>query len=133
MPLRPTNDPIIEAIAQRVRSIVARLPACDLATLASTVGVPDEAFCGLFEESRCTGDARLLIDVVAALACDTGVDPTWLLTGHYDGAIHRKVLLLGEDRTAEGMRRLREFVREQYRHLRDDAWSFPLFGRLFRP
>ena len=98
MPLRPANDPIVEDIAQRVRGIVARLPASHRATLANSVGVPNQTFCRLLGESRCTGNACILIDVIA-----------------------------------EGERRLREFVHEQYRQLRDDAWSSLSLGRLFRP
>ena len=52
------------------------------------------------------------------LVHECGVDPKWLLTGEYDGALHRQALLLGEDRTGAGARVVRDFVKEQYRQLR---------------
>lgn len=64
-----------------------------------------------------TGFANDSLDAVH----EAGIDPKWLLTGHYDPAMHRKALLLGEDRSASGARALREFVQDEYRRLRSSA------------
>ena len=63
-------------------------------------------------------DTSFLIDLVAALVQDCAIDPKWLLTGEYDGAAHRRALLLGEDRSIRGTRVMREFVYDEYRQLR---------------
>lgn len=76
-------------------------------------------------------DAEFVVDVVAAFVREFAVDPQWLLTGKYDGAVHRQALLLGENRTAAGTRALRDFVHRQYLEARspsrDFRWS-NLFG-----
>ena len=68
-----------------------------------------------------TVDIAFLIDVIAALVYESGVDPQWLLTGEYDATAHRDALLLGEDRSANGVKAMREFIHQQYRQLRRDA------------
>jgi hypothetical protein len=47
-----------------------------------------------------------------------GVDPKWLLSGKCDGALHRQALLLGEDRTHDGARKMRNFVKDQFSQVR---------------
>lgn len=37
-------------------------------------------------------DPHPTIEVVDALICEYGVDPTWLLTGAYDSASHRRAI-----------------------------------------
>lgn len=124
------------SVRERIRAVVARqsghnlcaaaeylnLPALDLARLLDCADVPDRAF---------------LIDAITALAYDAGVDPHWLLTGQYDGAMHRHVLLLGEDRTARGRAAVRNFVDQQFRRLRREAmfawWPRPKSGRRRTP
>ncbi|MFL5612455.1 MAG: hypothetical protein ACJ796_02205 [Gemmatimonadaceae bacterium] len=110
----------IGCVRERIRAVVARqwghnlsaaaeyfnLPALDLARLLEGAEVPDRAF---------------LIDAITALAYDAGVDPHWLLAGEYDGAMHRHVLLLGEDRTAQGRAAVRDFVDQQFLRLRREA------------
>ena len=84
MPL-PVNDPFIEAIAERVRSVVTREPRVYLNTLAQTLGVSEPDFGRLIEDRECTIDTGLLIEVLAALVREFGVDPQWLLVGEYNG------------------------------------------------
>ena len=64
-------------------------------------------------------DTPFLIEVVAALVHEVGIDPQWLLTGEYDPAVHRQALFLGEDRDEAGAYAVRKFVEEQYRQLRN--------------
>ena len=124
MPLPPANDPIVEAIAARVRQVLARQPSRDIAATARALGVASEDFCRLIEDGSHAVDAVFLVDVIAALTHHCGIDPRWLLSGHYDSATHRMALLLGEDQTENGRRALRGFVREQYHRIRDGVWSF---------
>lgn len=66
------------------------------------------------------------LDAVAALVHEYAIDPKWLLTGHYDGAMHRDALLLGEDRTMSGRQKVRAFVQAQYDRLRDKRFYLSL-------
>lgn len=115
MPL-PLNDPFIEAIAERIRAVVGRQPFT-VTVLARILDVSPDALSRLIEPQRVI-DPALVTDVVAALVGEFAVDPHWLLTGEYDGAVHRHALLLGEDRTPGGMRTLHQFVHQQYERLR---------------
>ena len=96
--------------------------------LASMLRVAPAALRRLVEDCKARLDTVFVIDVVAALVGEFAVDPQWLLTGQYDSTIHRRALMLGEDRTDDGKRALRDFVREQYQRLRDGSTlaSFPL-------
>jgi hypothetical protein len=116
--LRPRNDPYIEAIATRARAVLSRQPTDCLERAASSLDIPADALQHLIARSDQLIDTSLIIDVVAVLVHECGIDPKWLLTGEYDGALHREALLLGEDRTSHGARVVREFVKEQYRQLR---------------
>jgi len=118
MPL-PPNDPYIEAIADRLRSVMARQPGHRLSDMAAILSVDEDALRRLIEEPERTIDVSFLIDVVAALVREFAVDPNWLLTGRYDSSTHRQALLLGENATHESSQALRDFVREQYQRLRD--------------
>jgi hypothetical protein len=116
--LRPRNDPFIEPIATRARAVLARQPADCLERAAASLDIPVDALQHLIAGGDHLIDISFIIDVVAVLVHECGVDPKWLLTGDYDGALHRQALLLGEDRTSQGARVVREFVKEQYRELR---------------
>jgi hypothetical protein len=118
MPL-PHNHAEIEAIAERVRGVLSRQPDRSLDELASILHVSSDGLRLLIEEREHTIDAAFLVETVAALVREFAVDPQWLLTGRYDANAHRRALTLGEDRTDEGHRALRDFVREQYQRLRD--------------
>ncbi|HEY2851857.1 MAG TPA: hypothetical protein VGJ18_03375 [Gemmatimonadaceae bacterium] len=127
MPL-PSDDPFIDAIAQRIRAVTARLPRAWLDILAEMLRVPAGDFRVFIEEPGRRIDTTFLIEVVAALVQEYAVDPQWLLSGEYDYGTHRDALLLGEDRSPRGGRVLREFVGDLFRRLRDrprDLTSLP--------
>ena len=113
----PVNDPFIKAIAGRIRAITKR-PGHTLDALASILRVSPDSLRRLIRENESAIDINFLIDVVAALVREFGVDPKWLLTGEYDSSTHRHALLLGEDRTSAGARMLQDFVREHFDRLR---------------
>ena len=129
LPLPPANDAVIEAIAERVRSVVSRQPGHTLDEVADALAVPRDAFRELMEQRGHVIDVVFLVDVIAAVVREAGVDPKWLLTGNHDPTMHRHALSLGEDRTSNGARALREFVREQLGRLRDGTrfLSLPRF------
>jgi len=90
-----------------VAADVLQIPALDLARL--------------LDKRERASDRTFVIDVVAALVHEGGVDPRWLLTGEYDGNVHRQALLLGEDRGAKGRSAVREFVEQQYQGLKRES------------
>lgn len=114
------DDRQIAAITERIRAVVSRQPGRDLCSAADSLALPALDLARLLE-SREAPDRAVLIDVIAALAYESGVDPQWLLTGEYDSAVHRHALALGEDRSTHGRAAVREFVQERYRQLRRDA------------
>jgi len=118
----PANDPVIAAVSERVRAVIARQPGHDVGTVAQTFRVDPDQLRRLIDERDGFVDAEFLIDVVTALVHEAGVDPKWLLIGQYEPATHRHALWLGEDRTSLGARRLRNFVEEQYQRVRDSAF-----------
>jgi hypothetical protein len=115
----PGNDPLIQSVADRVRAVVERQPGRSLAALAGMLRVEYDVFRSLITEPERTVEPTFLIDVVAGLVRECAVDPQWLLTGNYDGAIHRHALLLGEDRSPVGACAVLAFVGEHFRALRE--------------
>lgn len=122
--MRTQNDPFLEAIAERIRIILARQPASTLCRLTEVLDIAPEAFQQLVQDRQCTLDIGSIIELIAAVVREFAVDPRWLLTGKYDGAVHRRALLLGENRTPAGERELREFVEKQYREVRSPTREF---------
>jgi hypothetical protein len=120
------NDPYAEAIAKRCRSVVARQPGSCLDAVAASLSVPREALGQFMNAEARRIDTVFLIDLMAAFVYECGIDPTWLLTGDYDGEMHRKALLLGEDRGALGARAVRDLVQHEYRELRPAKHFFSL-------
>ena len=122
-PLPPptTNEPSIQAIAERIRAVVSRQPGHNVDIVAQTLALPAHALRRLLDAGARTIDATFLIDVVAALVHEAGVDPHWLLTGHCDPSMHRHALLLGEDRSPGGAEAIRAFVQGYYQQLRNGA------------
>jgi hypothetical protein len=108
------NDPFIVAIAERVRTLVASEPARALEVLAASLPTKRDALQQLVEARGSHIDPALLIDVVATFVREFGIDPQWLLTGQYDPGMHRRALVLGEDRSEDGARAIDQFVHEQY-------------------
>ncbi len=129
MPL-PPNDPAVEAIAERLRAVMAQHPAARLNDLEDTLALDRGSLSLLINEQQQIIDVTFLIDVVAAIVHEFGVDPQWLLTGRYDASIHRHALSLGEDRSPQGVQALRAYIAEQYRKMRDTTLSFILGSRL---
>ena len=121
-----TQDPFVQAIAERVRLVISRQPGHRLDEVARSLNVPGGGLRRLLDDGNQSIDATLLIDVVVSLVRESGVDPKWLLSGQYDGAMHRQALLLGEDRTLQGAQMLRDLVLDEYKRLRyGDSWSIP--------
>lgn len=127
MPFR-REDRQIGAITERIRAMVLRQPGHDLCASADALKMPALDLARLLD-AHDASDRTLVLDVIAALAYESGVDPQWVLAGEYDGAVHRHVLRLGEDRSALGKASVRDFVQEQYRRLRRDALFAWLPGR----
>ena len=112
------NEPVVQAIGKRARSLLAQRSGGRLEDTAEELGLPVENLRQFLCGREPAIDTIFLIDVVAALVHDSGVDPKWLLTGQYDGALHRLTLLLGEDRSPKGVRAIRRLVEAEYRQLR---------------
>jgi len=111
------NDPYIQAIADRIRAVIANQPELTLDILAATLHTSPATFRTLVGDELGLINPALLIDVVAALVRELAVDPQWLLTGRYDPSIHRRALAIAEDRSENGERAIQQFVRDQYRKL----------------
>jgi hypothetical protein len=122
------NDPVDEAIIERVRTIIARQPTCTLAHLADVLAVPVDQLQQLSPGQDGLVEVTVLIDIVVALVRECAVDPQWLLTGRYDGAVHRQALLLGENRTGNSSRELHDFIHKQYHQIRSPARDFHWSG-----
>lgn len=120
------NDPFVEAIAKRCRAVVARQSAPSLNAAAEALGVPPAALQRFMNAQERQIDTVFLIDLVAALVHESAIDPKWLLTGEYDGEMHRKALALGEDRSAHGARAVRAFIQHEYRELHHARHFFSL-------
>lgn len=115
------QDLALESIAERVRAVVSRQPGRTLRIAADALEIPALDLARLLDTRERPVDRMVVIDVVTALVHEAGVDPRWLLTGEYDGSLHREALLLGEDRGARGRNAVRAFVEHQYRALKRDA------------
>lgn len=120
------NDPFVEAIAKRCRSVIARQSPPCLDAIAEALSLPADAVQRFMNAEERRIDTVFLIDLVAGLVHECGIDPKWLLTGDYDGEMHRMALLLGEDRGSHGARAIREFVLHEYQELRQARHFFSL-------
>ena len=76
------------AIAARIRGLLAGQDGADPAVAAQRLGV-DEVGLRMSMDDLAPNPT---VDVVAAIVLAYGVDPTWLLTGAYDPAMHRHSL-----------------------------------------
>lgn len=107
---------------ERIRAVLLGQPGHTVRVAADSLHVPATDLARLLDTRDRVRDRALMIDVIAALVHEAAVHPHWLLTGAYDGAMHRQVLLLGEDRSAKGRSVVRDLVDQLYRRLRRDAW-----------
>jgi hypothetical protein len=119
------NDPLVDGMAERVRAVIARQPGHRIDVVAQTLRLPPERLEHLMTNADDPIDTIFLVDVVSALVHESGIDPKWLLTGQYDPAMHRKALLLGEDRSSQGTRVMRTFVEEEFRRVLDSEMLLP--------
>ena len=123
--MSPADNLLI--IAERIREVIEHQRGKTLDDIAEFLVVDANPLRRLMEVAEATPDRAFVLDVVASLAYCQGVDPLWLLTGRYDPTLHRHVLSLGEERGG-GLRRVREFVQEQFERLSRDTPPFPLPG-----
>lgn len=122
----PANDPIDDAIAERVRLVISRQPGYRIDEVARSLTVPVDALRRLLQDTGQSIDTKFLIEVVVALVRESGIDPKWLLSGQYDGTMHREALLIGEDPSLRGVQTLHELVHDEYKRLRyGESWSIP--------
>lgn len=120
MLFRRREDRAIGAITERIQAVMARQSGYDVCIAADSLKLPAIDLARLLD-APAHADRDLVIDVITALVYEAGVDPQWLLTGEYNGAMHRQVLTLGEDRSAQGRMAVRDFVQRQYQHVRREA------------
>jgi hypothetical protein len=109
----------IKAVADRIRAVIYRDPRHTPDAVAEQLCVPAHDLRALIDGKDLFIDMASTLDVVAALVHEYGIDPKWLLTGQYDGGMHRQALLVGEDRTRAGRQNVRHFVQEQYNRTRE--------------
>jgi len=86
--VQPTDESDRQSVAARVRSLVDHDETGDWGAIARHLRV-DEL------ELRITIDAKSphpAMGVLLAVIREYAVDPTWLLTGEYDSATHRRTL-----------------------------------------
>jgi len=74
-------------VASRLRHLVGGITA-DLEAVAVDLGVSEVALRMSIDELA----PYPTLDVIIAAVRHYGVDPTWLLTGEYDSAVHRAAL-----------------------------------------
>lgn len=135
MLFRRREDREICTITERIQAVMARQSGYDLCLAADSLKLPALDLARLLE-APALADRALVVDVITALVYEAGVDPQWLLTGEYDGTVHRQVLMLGEDRSSQGRAAVHDFVQRQYRRVRREAmfswWPARKSGRLRR-
>ena len=96
------SGPDRKEIAERVRELIAGQDGGDLSLTARRFGVEEVSLrMSIDEVSPFT-----TIDVLTAVVGLYGVDPTFLLTGHYDSTTHRRVLEGDAGAAADAIRQL---------------------------
>jgi hypothetical protein len=84
-------------IAERLRGLLLARNNGDLAKTAQRLGVEELSLRMSVDEDS----PHPTVEVLAAVIRAYGVDPTWLLTGEYDGATHRHSMETMASITAE--------------------------------
>jgi hypothetical protein len=83
------NEPDPHHVAARLRALLEpALHSSGLTAVAARLGVSSK----LLRLSIGFRDPQLSAVIVAAVARQYGLDPTWLVTGEYDAATHREAL-----------------------------------------
>jgi len=113
------DSPYIAGVVDRVRAVICRDLRHTPDVVATSLCVDVDELRALLGDGATEVDGVFLLDVVAALVQEYGIDPRWLLTGQYDGGVHRHALTLGEDRSKAGRQHLRDFVQAEYNQLRE--------------
>lgn len=75
-------------IAGRIRGLIRIQDEHDFATVARRLGVSEPSLRMSVDIAR----PMPTVDVIAALVRIYGLDPSWVLTGHYDASTHRMAL-----------------------------------------
>ena len=99
--------------------MICRDPHHTLHAVADKLCVRADDLRLLIDEKSAGVTLEFTLDVVAAIVHEYGIDPKWLLTGQYEGTIHRHALMLGEDRTRAGRQNIRHFVQLQNDRIRE--------------
>jgi hypothetical protein len=92
-------------VAERIRGLVGGAERSALAATADRLRVSELAL----RMSIDTLSPQPTVDVLLAVIRDYGVDPTWLLTGEYDPATHRRAV---DDDSAGAARALEAVARK---------------------
>ena len=89
-------------VAQRIRGLVVPSDPADLPGTAERLGVSERDLNdAVRERSRLS-----TLMVAAAIVRVYGLDPTWVLTGQYDGVTHRAALAAGRAEIDAMLRRI---------------------------
>jgi hypothetical protein len=92
-----------DAISSRVRGLITRTDLDEPEAVALRLGVSEDALRATIRHAA----PEPALEVLAAIVCEYGVDPTWLLTGKYDSSTHLPVL---DERGADCGEAVRELV-----------------------
>ena len=90
------------AVAKRIRELVADPSGEYMDIVADRLGVTEDDLRVSIEGEQ----PHPTPEVLAAVVREYGVDPSWLLTGDYDSATHRRVLQSPEGATPEALERI---------------------------
>lgn len=90
------------AVAERIRALVSNTDS--LASIAARLGVPLNVLAAAIDDTVPYPTLELLDAIVRVF----GVDPSWLVTGRYDSATHRRSL---EDQAGQAESALHDVLR----------------------
>lgn len=86
------NEPLILEISQRLRALLLPTAGASVERIAERLGLPEDSLRKLLEPRPGQYiDTNFLVDALAAVVHEYGVDSTWLLTGQYRAATHMKL------------------------------------------
>jgi hypothetical protein len=91
-----------KAIATRLRGLLAGQDGGDIAATARRLNVEEVSLRMSIDEDS----PYPTLDVLAAVVAQYGVDPSFIVTGQYNGASHRVVLEGGPAAAAEAVKQL---------------------------